>query len=133
MRFFALCITFLSVLVSSCANTVSRPVTERNSALTHGNVQMNVEIGRTTQTQILEAFGAPNITTIDAEGQEVWTYQRHATVAQSQSGSNYWTVFLAGGSQSAAGFEQSTRTITLILKFDENNIVSDFRSRASNF
>lgn len=122
-----------STILASCASNVSQPVTARNSELTHGNVQMNVKVGETTQTQILEAFGAPNITTIDASGQEVWTYQRHATVAQASSGSNAWTVLLVGGSQSASGFEQTSRTITLIIKFDESKVVSDFRSRASNF
>jgi len=119
--------------LSSCAANVPKPVTTRNSALTHGNVKMNLKVGETTQAEVLEVFGAPNITTIDASGREVWTYQRHATVAQSSSGKNYWTIFLAGGSQSASGFEQSSRTITLIIKFDENDIVSDFRSRSSDF
>jgi hypothetical protein len=40
---------------------------------------------------------------------------------------------LVGGGARTAGFEQSSRTITLIIKFDKNKVVSDFRSRASNF
>jgi hypothetical protein len=47
--------------------------------------------------------------------------------------SNYWTIVLVGGGARTAGFEQSSRTITLIIKFDKNKVVSDFRSRASNF
>lgn len=119
--------------LSACAQTPPAPVTTRNSALTHGNVQMNLEVGRTSQTEVLEVFGAPNITSIDASGQEVWTYQRHATVSQSSSSSSYWTIILAGGRSGAAGFEQTQRTITLIIKFDSNGVVSDFRSRSSNF
>ena len=94
---------------------------------------MNLAVGATTQTEVLETFGAPNITSIDGSGQEVWTYQRHASVAQSSSSSGYWTIVLAGGSSEAAGFEQTQRTITLIIKFDANGVVSDFRSRSSNF
>jgi hypothetical protein len=94
---------------------------------------MVLEVGSTSQTDVLEAFGAPNITSVDGSGQEVWTYQRHATVAQSSSSENYWTIILAGGNSSASGFEQTQRTITLIIKFDDSGIVSDFRSRASNF
>ncbi|EMD81581.1 hypothetical protein C725_3047 [Pacificimonas flava] len=82
---------------------------------------------------MLEKFGAPNITTVDGSGRQVWSYQRHATVTQSNSGSNYWTILLAGGSQSASSLETTQRTMTLIIKFDENNVVSDFRSRASDF
>jgi len=48
--------------------------------LTHGAVQLKLQKGSTTQNDVIEAFGAPNITTIDGDGKEVWTYRRHATV-----------------------------------------------------
>ncbi|HKE95634.1 MAG TPA: hypothetical protein VKB34_15070 [Povalibacter sp.] len=117
----------------ACAPTPINPVTTRNSELTHGNVQMNLQVGKTSQTEVLEKFGAPNITSIDGAGNEVWTYQRQATVQQSSSGNNYWTVVLLGGSTSASGFEQTQRTMTLMIKFDGKKVVSDFRSRTSEF
>lgn len=122
-----------AVLLAGCVGTQTRPTTVRNSELTHGNVQMNLKVGQTTQTQVLETFGAPNITSIDGSNQEVWTYQRQATVSQSSSSSNYWTIVLAGGATNASGFEQTQRTMTLIIKFDANKVVSDFRSRSSEF
>lgn len=128
----SLVLLILAGLLSACAQTAT-PVTTRNSELTHGNVQMSLEVGATSQTDVLEAFGAPNITSIDGSGQEVWTYQRQATVAQSSSSSNYWTIVLAGGGSEASGFERTQRTMTLIIKFDDRGIVSDFRSRSSNF
>ncbi|MEE2692464.1 MAG: hypothetical protein VX640_13080 [Pseudomonadota bacterium] len=94
---------------------------------------MVLKVGETTKSEVLDAFGAPNITTRDGSGREVWSYQRAATVAQASSSSNYWTIILAGQSNQAAGFSQSSRMITLIIKFDENDVVSDFRSRESNF
>lgn len=123
----------IAVVSTACAPVQTDPVTTRNSELTHGNVQLNLKVGETTQTQVLEAFGAPNITSIDGSGQEVWTYQRAATVAQSSSASGSWTILLAGGSREASGFEQTQRTITLIIKFSDRKIVSDFRSRSSEF
>jgi outer membrane protein assembly factor BamE (lipoprotein component of BamABCDE complex) len=120
-----------------CMGCMQNPPTPqglgKNSDLTHGNVQLNLHVGETTQTQVLEAFGAPNITSIDGSNQEVWTYQRQATVAQSSSASNYWTIVLGGGSAKASGFEQTQRTMTLIIKFDPNKVVADFRSRSSEF
>ena len=110
-----------------------QPVTTRNSELTHGNVQLNLKVGETTQTDVLEAFGAPNITTIDSQGREVWSYQRAASASQAASDSKHWTIILAGGSQTASGFESTSRMITLIIKFDGSKVVSDFRSRSSNF
>jgi outer membrane protein assembly factor BamE (lipoprotein component of BamABCDE complex) len=111
----------------------TKPVSSRNNDLTHGNVEMNLQVARTTQDQVLEIFGAPNIATIDGWGQEVWMYQRQATVTQSTTAKDFWTIVLAGGSHSAAGFEQTQRTMTLIIKFDDKHVVSDFRSRSSEF
>jgi outer membrane protein assembly factor BamE (lipoprotein component of BamABCDE complex) len=118
-------------LLGACAKP--QPVTTRNSELTHGNVQMHLKVGETTQTEVLETFGAPNITSMDGSGKEVWTYQRQATVSQSSSRSGYWTIVLAGGGRSSSGSETTSRTMTLIIKFDENKVVSDFNSRSSNF
>jgi outer membrane protein assembly factor BamE (lipoprotein component of BamABCDE complex) len=94
---------------------------------------MHLKVGETTQTEVLETFGAPNITSMDGSGEEVWTYQRQATVSQSSSRSGYWTIVLAGGGRSSSGSETTSRTMTLIIKFDENKVVSDFNSRSSNF
>lgn len=118
--------------LSGCAS-VPEPVDNRNSALTQGNVQLNLEVGKTAKADVLNVFGAPNITTRDASGAEVWSYQRHATVSQSSSSSNFWTILLVGQGSSASGFSQTSRTITLIIKFDKSDIVSDFRSRTSDF
>lgn len=122
-----------AILVSGCASTPPAPVATRNSELTHGNVQLVIKPGVTNQTDVIEAFGAPNITSIDGSGAEVWTYQRSAQVSQSSSQESYWTVILAGQSTAASGFETTSRMITLIIKFDKSKVVSDFRSRSSNF
>lgn len=97
------------------------------------DVQLNLQVGQTSKAEVLEKFGAPNITTRDASGSEVWSYQRHATVSQSSSSANFWTILLVGGGSSAAGFSETSRTMTLIIKFDKRDIVSDFRSRSSDF
>ena len=107
--------------------------TLENSPLTHGNVQMNLQVGETTQYEVLETFGAPNITTVDGSGQEVWTYERHATVSNSKTKKGYATIIIVGGSKTNTQFEQSSRSMILIIKFDENKIVSDFKSRYSSF
>ncbi|UVW33972.1 hypothetical protein NYF23_07965 [SAR92 clade bacterium H455] len=122
----------LLVILTSCV-APQQPLTEKNSNLTQGNVQMNLVVGKTSKSDVLQNFGAPNVTTRDGAGREVWSYQRAAQVTQSSKQSGYWTVILAGQSSSAAGFETSSRMITLIIKFNEQDIVSDFRSRTSNF
>ena len=121
-----------SVLLTGCVSN-PQPVSDRNSQLTQGNVQMNIQVGRTTKADILENFGAPNVTTRDGSGQEVWTYQRSAQAAQSSSKSGYWTILLAGQSGQSSGFESTSRMITLIIKFNSDDVVTDLNSRTSNF
>ena len=120
------------IFLIGCMST-PQPLTERNSKLTQGNVQMSIKVGATTKAEIIENFGSPNITTRDGSGKEVWTYQRSAQVAQSSSKAGYWTILLAGQSGNSSGFESSSRMITLIIKFDNKDVVVDFKSRTSNF
>lgn len=121
-----------ALLLCGCISTPA-PLTERNAQLTQGNVQLSIQVGRTTKADILERFGAPNVTARDGSGKEVWTYQRSGQVSQSSSNFGYWNVFLFGQSGESSGFESSSRMITLIIKFDKNDTVSDFKSRSSNF
>ena len=121
-----------SILLTGCV-TAPEPLTKKNSELTQGMVQMNLEVGKTTKIDVLETFGAPNITTRDASGNEVWTYQRQAQVSQSSSSSGFIFVIIAGKSSEASGFESSSKMMTLIIKFDKDDLVTDFKSRASNF
>ena len=122
----------LGLVLPGCV-PAPQPLAERNSALTQGNIQMHLVVGQTTKAEVLETFGAPNVTTRDGSGQEVWTYQRAAQVSQSSNRSGYWTVILGGQSSSASGFESGSRMITLIIKFDRRDVVTDFRSRTSDF
>lgn len=97
--------------------------------ITQGAVQLHLKKEVTKKAEVLEKFGSPNITTRDGQGLEVWTYQRHASV--SNSSSNHATIILLGGSSSR--LEQSTRTMTLIIKFNSSDIVTDFNSMSSSF
>jgi len=99
-------------------------------------VQLTLKKNETTQDQVVEAFGSPNLVTTNAAGEDVWTYQRHATVAQANQQNAYGTIILFGASGSSSGFEQSSRTMTLVIKFREMSGIKrvvDFQSRASSF
>ncbi|OKY27655.1 hypothetical protein [Thalassotalea sp. PP2-459] len=123
----------LAALLCGCVSN-NQPINNtKNSNLTHGQVQLTLKKNQTTKAEVLEVFGAPNITTIDASEREVWTYQKHATVANASSSEAYGTVILFGGGSKTSGFEQSSKTITLIIKFDSSDKVVDFRSRSTSF
>jgi hypothetical protein len=124
-----------TLFLSAC---VQAPTVTSNAAntLSSGQVTLTLKKNQTTQTEVLEKFGAPNLVTSNADGEESWTYQRHATVSNASSSSAFATIILAGVNATTSGFEQSSRTITLIIKFKEMNgvkLVSDFSSRASSF
>ncbi len=127
-----LLLIFACGLIVGCT-TASQPLTHKNSALTQGNVQMNIVMGKTTKTEVLERFGSPNITTRDGAGYEVWTYQRAAQVSQSSSQNGYWAVIFGGGTSERTGFESSSSMMTLIIKFNNRDIVIDCNSRSSTF
>lgn len=115
------------------------------NTLTHGMAQMTLHVGATTQLEVLETFGGPNVTTLDAQGNEVWIYDRQATVTSSgTSGFSIGMMLGAGGSGvgGAGGFgfgtsksksSQTQRTMTLIIKFGSDKKVTDFKSRSSSF
>ena len=134
-------------LIMAAGLVLTAPVlaAEESNKLTHGMVQMTLQVGQTTQLEVLEAFGGPNITTIDGSGNEVWIYDRHATVSSSKA-SNFSIGMLVGAAgggvagggglgfgKSKAKAEQSTRAMTLIIKFDSTKKVVDFKSRTSSF
>lgn len=130
------------IAISPIASAKDR---DARDPLSYGMVQLTVKVGTTTQADILEKFGSPNITTIDGSGREMWVYDRHATVTYDKSsGFSIGMILGAGGGDVGGGgglgfgsrksqSEQSQRTMTLILKFDANKVVSDFQSRSSSF
>lgn len=140
-------IIFATVLLASVPAVAdkNRRDSPGPNTLTHGAVQMTLRVNSTTQAEILEAFGAPNITTLDSTGQEMWVYDRHATVSSDSSGGFSIGLGIGGGggdvgAAGGLGFgkrnsrsESSSRTVTLVIKFNAQKIVSDFRSRSSSF
>lgn len=115
------------------------------NTLTHGMAQMTLHVGRTTQYEVLEAFGGPNVSTLDGDGREVWIYDRFATVTMTKD-SGFSVGFLggAGGGAVGAGLglgfsnkkskaSSSSRSMTLILKFGPDKKLADFKSRSSSF
>ena len=136
-----------AILLGLLVAAVAAPLAAKDepNTLTHGMAQMTLRVGQTTQAQVLETFGAPNITTLDAVGDEMWVYDRHATVTSDSSGGFSIGLGIGGGGGGVGavgglGFgkkksksSSSSRTMTMIIKFNATKVVSDFRSRSSSF
>ena len=115
----------ICVIISGC--TPAEPVQPSN--LTPGMVKKEIVEGVTTQQEILSVFGPPNIITKSKSGNEVWTYD---TISVKQSAKDgYWNVIVAGGSSTKGS--SSTRTFTLMIEFDSNEVVKTCSYRSSAF
>jgi hypothetical protein len=153
-----------SLMVAGCASDKTPPpaervdnpaagTAERPSNLSYGTITATIKKNVTTQTDLLEMFGGPNVTTIDRDGSEVWHYERQSSMtdtAGSQQDKNFNAFVgggaggggavvgggVSGGSKSSNDQRRtvnSIRTLTLIVKFNADRTVKDYTSRASYF
>jgi len=84
-------------------------------------------------SQVVEALGSPNIVTTDENRQEVWVYDKFATdVTYSASGGGAWLVLGSVGGASGSA-SSSQRTLTVVVKFDQDKKVRDFAYHSSRF
>ena len=118
-------VAFAVLFLLGCATT--GPTQKSN--LTAGMVKKEIIKGVTTQNDILQVFGAPNIITKNRSGNEVWTYDK-VSVERSAS-SQYGTIIIAGIGGERSG--TSTRTFTLMIEFNDKEVVKDYSYRSSAF
>ncbi|MDP2905945.1 MAG: hypothetical protein Q8O22_06585 [Candidatus Omnitrophota bacterium] len=121
-----------------------KPDSPKNN-LTFGMVKKNLIKGQTTQAEILNLFGAPNITTKNKTGEEVWSYDKISVTKEDMAaglsigggglGLGGGGVSGIGGGAGVGGSNSSTssRSITLIITFDEKDIVKDYAVMAQEF
>ena len=120
-------IALVTILISGCTPPPLPPVPP--SPLTQGNVQLTLEKGKTTQNQVLQAFGSPNVSSINSDGQEVWTYQQMAVSSTAQASADIFTIIFLNDSLAARSGQRIQRAMTLIITFDHAYCII----RKSNF
>ena len=146
----------MDIGISGCIRDQSPALpqsSDQKSKLTAGMVRKHVKIGEATQADLIAVFGAPNIITRDRDGNEVWTYDRQSMASASEiaawnaagsvtgAGATLWgnspvggaaTVGGSGGKSSNTG-QVSSATFTLMITFDNNDVVKDYRMMATQF
>ena len=113
---------------------------QADEQLTVGAVQKEIRIGM-AGGQVAEILGSPNIVSTDENRNEVWIYDKISTQyvrADAQAGilaigggSDVIGGVGASGSQSSGATSQ--RTLTVVIKFDEDGLVRDFAYHTSRF
>ena len=97
-----------------------------------GTVQREIRIGM-SGADVVSALGSPNMVTTDDKRRETWVYDKVSTEhASSSSSGGLWLVLAGVGSRSGAR-SSTQRTLTIIIKFDENGLVRDYAYRQSSF
>ncbi|MGA2171780.1 MAG: hypothetical protein ABSG82_02035 [Sedimentisphaerales bacterium] len=129
----------------------------KQSGLSYGMVTSRVQKGVTTQAELIDLFGGPNIATTDSDGLETWVYERTSSQSEiSQEGSqdvnasskiNRLGVFFGIGtsneetsksdtrvkSASTTSVTHSIKTLTVVVKFNKDKTVRDYSVRTANF
>jgi len=98
--------------------------------------------GQTTQADVVQTFGAPNIITRSTSGGENWTYEKVAMESSGKAGGIgvlgggiIGGAGLLGGGGSYGGYSEkgSSKTVTLTIYFDDKDVVSDYSVMETHF
>lgn len=118
-------VTILSLFAVACSSTPPQ-----KSNLTVGMIKTKIIEKKTTQTEILELFGSPNMVTANSKGQEIWTYNKSA-YQESSASMGGGAVGLAGAlfgvGGSVASSSASTQSMDLIITFTKNGVVDTYK------
>ena len=120
---------FLLVAPAGCGGEKAEIKEDR---LTVGKVQGEIKVGMPA-SQVVELLGSPNIVTTDEKRREVWVYDKVSTDRVDTSSSSFAGIIILGGSSSDRSSSQRQRTLTIIIKYDEEKKVRDFAYNYTQF
>ncbi|MCC2640121.1 MAG: uncharacterized protein K0S45_534 [Nitrospira sp.] len=125
------------ILIGLCvvigwAGCGSKQAEIQEDRLTVGRVQGEVKVGMSA-AQVAELLGSPNIVTTDDKRREVWIYDKVSTDRVDTASSSYAGLIILGTNSSDRSSSQRQRTLTIIIKYDEEKKVRDFAYNATQF
>jgi len=124
--------TVLSGCMSAMQHKSNVGIEDSSQNLTVGTVQKEIRIGM-SGSEVATVLGSPNIVTTDEERREVWVYDKVATDVVKSTSNGWVFALLAGGQVSSGAASRSQRTLTVVVKFDDNQRVRDFAYHTSKF
>ncbi len=123
-------IFILAMLTLGC--TAAQQPQEDAEQMTVGTVQRKIEIGM-SGADVIAALGSPNMVTTDDKRRETWIYDKISSeVSQTSSGAGF-SLIIVGAGKSSSSTKTSQKTMTVIIKFDEEKKVRDFAYHSSQF
>lgn len=120
------------ILMGALAGCGGRTAEIKEDRLTVGKVQGEIKVGMPA-SQVAELLGSPNIVTTDEKRREVWIYDKVSTDRVDTSSSSFAGIIILGASSRDSSSSQRQRTLTIIIKYDEEKKVRDFAYNATQF
>jgi len=130
----------LMIVSASLCSLIPACSQHRPSSITPGQAKKHIQPGVTTQAEVIELFGTPNVIT-RKQGGEMWVYDK----VSSRTTSSALGIGGVGGGWGNGGFgggglgggigstERSETTVMLIIYFDENDVVRDYKISQTKF
>ena len=125
-------IAFLLFVTSITGCQHPNTTTERADNLTVGKVQAEITVGMDAAS-VAQILGSPNIVTTDEKRREVWIYDKVSSDSVDTKNSFGGSIIILGGSTSQRQRTKTQKTLTIIIKYDENKMVRDFAYNYSQF
>ncbi len=120
----------LSVVAVGCSSEKAEIKEDR---LTVGKVQGEIKVGMAA-SQVAELLGSPNIVTTDEKRREVWIYDKVSSDRVDVANSSFAGIILIMGTKSSESSSSTRqRTLTIIIKYDEEKKVRDFAYNSTQF
>ena len=104
----------------------------KEDRLTIGKVQGEIKVGMPA-SQVAELLGSPNIVTTDENRREVWIYDKVSTDRVDTASSSFGGIIILGATSRDSSSSQRQRTLTIIIKYDEEKKVRDFAYNSTQF
>lgn len=130
-RLWRVAFVFVLVMLAGCV-TAPEKTDDNADRLAVGTVQKEIRIGM-TGGEVAAVLGSPNIVTTDEQRREVWIYDKISQEITANRSGGYGTLILFGGSSESASASRSSKTLTVIIKFDNEGRVRDFAYHTSRF
>jgi outer membrane protein assembly factor BamE (lipoprotein component of BamABCDE complex) len=101
--------------------------------MTVGTVQRSIHVGM-SGSEVASVLGAPNVVTTDEQRREVWIYDKVSSqTVYSTSSGGVAALFFGGYSENAGAISSTQKSLTVIVKYDEQGKVRDFAYHSSQF
>jgi outer membrane protein assembly factor BamE (lipoprotein component of BamABCDE complex) len=123
------------LIMSGCASASmhrQRTQDDTGDRITVGKVQREIKEGMSS-AQVAEILGSPNVVSTDEQRREVWIYDKIATDVSYSTSEAGAGILIVGGTGSSGARSTSQRTLTIIIKFNEEGNVRDFAYHTSRF